>query len=152
MTLKNIAVLGVIVWGLAFVGSAHAQSQMECNKRGGRAISTAVVVYFDTGSVAIKDKGKKALNEFADQVKGNPSIEICLVGQADKQGDVKMNEKLAKRRAEAVKSYLQGHGLKSEPYQIVVRGEAGGDSWVGKLFSGTKFESDRRVEVTAIEN
>ena len=63
-----------------------------------------------------------------------------------------MNEKLAKRRAEAVKSYLQGHGLKSEPYQIVVRGEAGGDSWVGKLFSGTKFESDRRVEVTAIEN
>jgi len=149
---KKIAVLGVLILGLAYAGSAQAQVQMECKKGGGRALSAAVVVYFDTGSVAIKDKGKKALNEFADQVKGNPSIEICLVGQADKQGDAKMNEALAKRRAEAVKSYLQGHGLKNERYQVVVRGEAGGESWLGKMLGGTKFESDRRVEVTAIEN
>ncbi len=148
MKLRNILTLILAAaFSSALISAAQAK---ECDKKGGRELSNAVVVYFDTGSVAIKEKDQKALNEFSNQVKEHPSIEICLVGQADNQGDAAMNEKLAKRRAEAVKTYLSGHGLKDKPYQIVVRGEAFGGTWMGKLLKDVKFESDRRVEVTAI--
>ncbi len=144
----RLGFVAAIVLAWVFVSTAQAQ---ECKKHSGRTVGTAVVAYFDTGSTKIKKADQASLREFAKQVKDHPSIEICLVGQADKQGNVDANKRLAKRRAEAVRTFLKKNGLAKKTYQIVVRGEAFGDTWLGKLFADTKFKHDRRVEVTAIE-
>ena len=149
LKLKPATFMFVLLSACMFAAGAGAD---ECNKRGGTVINTNRVVYFETGSSKINTDDKKRLREFADKVKDNPSVEICLIGQADKQGNAAFNKKLALRRAQAVQRYLKANGLKNKPYQLVVRGEAFGDTWVGKLFGGTKFDSDRRVEVIGILN
>ncbi len=149
LKLKPTAFIFALFSVCMFAAGASAD---ECNKRGGTVINTNPVVYFDTGSTAIKTGDKQQLREFSARVKDNPSIEICLIGQADKQGNAAANKKLSLRRAQSVERYLKANGLKNKPYQLVVRGEAYGDTWIGKLFSSTKFDSDRRVEVYGILN
>lgn len=79
---------------------------------------------FDFDKAVLRDAGKQALNEFADQMKKYPDIEVVLVtGHTDQIGSDKYNQKLSERRANAVKAYMQSQGVEGNRIQAKGMGE-----------------------------
>ncbi len=133
-------VLAMAAW-LAVAAPALA----ECPRSGGRA-APPTVVHFDTDSTVIKEQFQRQLVELAERHRGNPNMTVCVIGQADKQGNADYNEKLALRRAEAVADFLEKQGLPRRQFDISSRGEAFGETW----FGNNPAEADRRVEVLVV--
>ena len=116
----------------------------ECLKEASNPQRPPMIVKFDVDSTAIRPSDQQQLQDFAGRMRGNPGSIICVIGQADKQGDENYNRDLARRRAEAVGQLLTGHGVQSARMIVAVRGEAFGDNVLG-FFS--PFDTDRRVAV-----
>ncbi len=102
------------------------------------------VLTFDVGSTKVSAEGRAKLEKFADTAKHRTLV--CVVGQADKQGDKATNERLARERAVAVKKILIEFGVPERTIETRSRGEAFGGSSVFGLLSDN--EDDRRVEVS----
>lgn len=134
---------------LMLAGIAPAAAD-EC-PRGNQVLET-MVVYFAVNSTDIANADRERLAAAAARLKGNPNLEVCTLGQADKSGNADYNEKLALRRAEAVADALKADGLEDVPFQIKSRGEAFANvGFLKDLFgSSINFDSDRRVEVLFI--
>ena len=142
--LRVLALTCLMVFGLGRVAAAA-----DCVRPTGIKGTTPHVIDFDTGSAEISAKEQEWLKSSAARYEKHPSVQICVVGQADKTGDPEFNKKLALQRAEAVASFLKENGLADKTYQILGRGEAfgdTGDSLFGKIIGGER-QSDRRVEV-----
>ncbi len=122
-----------------------APALADCPRSGGNA-GPPTVVSFDTDSTVIKERFQRRLVELAEQHRGNPNMRICVIGQADKQGNADYNKKLALRRAKAVADFLEKQGLPRNQFDISSRGEAFGDTW----FGNNPAEADRRVEVLVV--
>jgi outer membrane protein OmpA-like peptidoglycan-associated protein len=73
-------------------------------------------VLFDFDSVAIRPDAEMALDLVATFMRANPTTHVILEGHADPTGPSLYNEKLGKRRAEAVGVFLIGRGV--SPSQI----------------------------------
>ncbi|MCG8361425.1 MAG: OmpA family protein [Kiloniellales bacterium] len=134
---------GLIALALVLTGTGTAWA--DCNRAGGQA-GPPTVVHFDTDSTAIKGQFQAELTKLVERHRGNPNMKVCIIGQADKQGDDAYNEKLALKRANAVAAYLEKQGLPRQQFDISARGEAFGDT----LFGNDAAESDRRVEVMIV--
>ena len=134
------------LWVLAaamMAGQAQAQEQ-ECLLQAESPQQPPTIVKFEVDSTAIAANDHQRLVEFANRMRGNPSSIVCVVGQADKQGDDAYNEDLARRRATEVGQVLTANGVNPNRMVIAVRGEAFDDS----LFSFLDpLDTDRRVEV-----
>lgn len=143
-------VLAVALPLALLVGAADALAK-ECAAPPGLKKSAAQVAYFAIDSTEIRADDQGWLVELAERYRGNPQAQFCVLGQADKTGDDGYNEDLALRRAQAVVDFLKAHGLGSKKFQILTRGEAFGDTFVGRLLGGEQFESDRRVEVVVMK-
>ena len=63
-------------------------------------------VFFTTNSAATGSTSMDKLVRVALAMQKNPDLKITLTGHADSRGSEAYNEKLAMRRAEAVKKYL----------------------------------------------
>lgn len=129
------------------VGTAVAA---DCVRPKGLKGTTPHVIKFETGSTEISPEEKAWLEEQAKRFQSNPSLEVCVIGQADKTGDPEYNKKLALERAETVAAFLKEKGLGDKKFQVVGRGEAFGDTkdtLLGNLLEG-ELAADRRVEVT----
>jgi outer membrane protein OmpA-like peptidoglycan-associated protein len=61
------------------------------------------------------------LNEIAKVLKDKPDIKLTIDGHADADGTVKYNERLAMRRAVALKNYLAGQGVPVDRMTIILR-------------------------------
>jgi outer membrane protein OmpA-like peptidoglycan-associated protein len=113
------------------------------------------------GRTEISPEEQAWLEAEAKRFQSHPSLEVCVIGQADKTGDTELNKKLALERAETVAAFLKEKGLADKKFQVVGRGEAFGDtkdscgeafgdtkdSLLGKVLEG-ELAADRRVEVT----
>ena len=89
---------------------------------GGMAL--ALPVYFDFNSAELRDVDKPILDEFARTVnRSHPNALITLEGFTDAAGSVAHNVDLGRRRAEGVKSYLEGAGMRSDRIRTVGYGE-----------------------------
>ena len=133
---------------LIALGSAAAEAA-DCTRPKGLKGSTPHVIKFETGSVEISPEEQAWLQAQAERFQSNPSLEVCVIGQADKTGDTELNKKLALERAETVAAFLKEKGLADKKFQVVGRGEAFGDtkdSLLGKVLQG-ESAADRRVEV-----
>ncbi|MFQ5973426.1 MAG: OmpA family protein, partial [Alphaproteobacteria bacterium] len=119
----------------------------EC-KRATKVLQTTIV-YFDFDSTAVKPEDRTRLENLVTRFGGNPNLEVCVLGQADKAGPGDYNLRLALRRAEAVADILKTSGLEGKPFQVVSRGEAFAPEGLLVRIFGDKvqFKSDRRVEV-----
>ena len=127
-------------------GSAHAA---DCKRPQGLEPQSTHVINFEINSAEIPAKEQEWLRKTADRLKGNPALQVCVIGQADKTGDPAYNRKLSLMRAKNVAAFLKEHGLADKKFQVIGRGEAFGDttdSLFGDLLAGhTKL--DRRVEL-----
>lgn len=137
------AIAGAFALAASLAGPSAAQVN-ECLREAGNPQSPPMIVKFDVDSTAIGEKDRRQLTAFADRMSGNPGAVICVIGQADKQGDEDYNRDLARRRAEAVGALLSANGIKRARLTIAVRGEAFGDEVLGFI---SPMDTDRRVEV-----
>jgi outer membrane protein OmpA-like peptidoglycan-associated protein len=70
-------------------------------------------ILFDTGKATIKPESQQCLNEVSKLLKKNASWTMQVEGHTDNIGAKDANMKLSQSRAEAVKSWLAGHGVET---------------------------------------
>ncbi len=82
-------------------------------------------VYFDFNSSAIRGSERKELDALAKAVKASKSgVEsVTIVGHADQIGGDSYNHALSSRRANAVKRYLAGKGVRVKNVDLRAKGE-----------------------------
>lgn len=146
--------LGAVA-ALSFATAAAANSDvpLDCQEGPAAEWPAITVVHFDTGKTRIRPDDAEALDRLAGRLAGNGGVQVCIIGQADKQGGEEMNRKLSLARAEAVGQYLAGRGVPQRQHLYGWRGEAFGGSDVFGLFDGDEAageQDDRRVEIFVV--
>ncbi len=68
-------------------------------------------VFFTTGSYQLQKKSYAPLNEVAQILKDNPTLQLDVEGHTDITGDAAKNQILSENRAAAVKAYLAAQGI-----------------------------------------
>ena len=74
-------------------------------------------VYFPVGAKDLDDVAKNIIASVGEAIKKDAN-QLSITGYADKTGDEKMNEELAKNRAMAVKDALIAAGVKEDAIEM----------------------------------
>jgi outer membrane protein OmpA-like peptidoglycan-associated protein len=82
-----------------------------------------VKIYFDYDKAKLRDDAIPILEEALKSLKKNPEASILITGNCDIRGSEKYNEKLGRRRSEAVKKFMLENGIPEERIRIVSRGK-----------------------------
>ncbi len=173
LILAGVALVGMAVTSMA----AHADSKSVVRDARGAMVGTApgncvrtiwttsadeckfmandaFAVYFDFGNASLNKKARREVAALARSLKakGAKLQGVRVVGFADRIGNAAANEKLSKRRADAVRRYLVSKGVKNAK---VLETRWFGDSVTTTLCSADMKKSalikclapDRRVEI-----
>ena len=102
-------------------------------------------VYFHTSGNELSEEAIRRIDRAHSIASARDVKQLCIVGQASKEGNAKRNADLAYARAEAVANAFVARGWRRD--QIVVRSK--GESW-GFMTDWLTDDSaaDRRVDVT----
>ncbi|MCP3953355.1 MAG: OmpA family protein, partial [Desulfobacterales bacterium] len=103
-----------------------------------------LTIHFSYNSNEISKPEYDRLNDFAGIAAHTPEMMILITGHTDTSGSAKYNQKLSKFRANIVKSYFIGKGVK--PENIISVGK-GLETPLIKSAPGIKSMSNRRVEI-----
>jgi len=107
-----------------------------------------VTINFPRDSNEISTEALEVLSEISDVLIYYPGISINVIGYTDSTGVYNYNKSLSRFRANIVKSYLVGRGVK--PAQITASGMGPQDPIAeNKTLSGRKI--NRRVEIVLNE-
>lgn len=79
-------------------------------------------VNFDLNKSTLTAKAKQNLDKLVSVFNEYPDTDIQIFGYTDSTGSVDYNLKLSGERAESVKNYLVGKGLRSNRFNIIGRG------------------------------
>lgn len=101
-------------------------------------------VYFDFNQSAIRSDARDALSNAVKCVQERQLTSLRIEGNCDERGDEAYNQSLGERRAQAVKKYLQGQGLKKLKFEVISNGEAGASSCDG---DEACWQRDRRGDL-----
>ncbi len=71
-------------------------------------------VLFDTGRYTLKPGAREKLAKVAGIILSHPGLTIAVEGHTDSVGSDEYNQKLSENRANAVREFLVGEGIKSE--------------------------------------
>ncbi len=82
-----------------------------------------VKVYFDYDKSVLRDDALKILKNAVGTLKRNLETSILITGNCDRRGSEAYNEKLGKRRGEAVKRYMLENGIDESRIKIISRGK-----------------------------
>jgi OmpA-OmpF porin, OOP family len=103
------------------------------------------LVFFDFDSFALTNAGKKILDAMGEELgKQSPEI-VHIVGHTDSAGDKAYNNRLAMKRANAVRDGLVERGVNAETIRVESRGE---DELMVETADGTREPANRRAEIT----
>ena len=108
----------------------------------GKAIVLEGVV-FKTGSAEISPQSEDILTKVYNTLDQNPTLEVQINGYTDNVGKRSSNMKLSAQRADAVKNYLVGKGIK--PERIATKG-FGPDKPVASNKTADGRQKNRRIE------
>lgn len=101
-------------------------------------------VYFDTDKAELKEASVSSLNRLSNFLSQHPHVKIQVQGHTDNVGLTAYNQTLSLRRAESVKEYLVGLGIRSERMETLGKGDSAplkpNDSEENRSFN-------RRIEV-----
>jgi outer membrane protein OmpA-like peptidoglycan-associated protein len=73
---------------------------------------------FELKKTRLDPKAKPELDRLIDLLNKNKSVKIEIAGHADDKGNARVENIMAKRRAEAVKKYLTMHGLSGDRIEV----------------------------------
>jgi len=102
---------------------------------------------FETSKAVIKDESYASLEDLAKYLVENPGFKLRIVGHTDSQGAAQSNLILSKKRAEAVRDFLESRGVAADRMIVQYYGEekpiATNDTKEGR-------EQNRRVDMEVI--
>jgi len=101
-------------------------------------------INFDSDSDVIKDESKPTLDRIAAVLKANPGWKLTVEGHTDSTATAEHNLHLSKRRAEAVRVYLQAAGIDGTRLKSV---GLGATKPVASNATGAGRAQNRRVEL-----
>lgn len=82
-----------------------------------------VKVYFDFDKADLRDDAIQVLENAVASLKRNPETSILITGNCDIRGTEAYNEKLGRRRGEAVRQYMLEYGMPEARVKIISRGK-----------------------------
>lgn len=82
-----------------------------------------VKIYFDYNKSTIREDAAAILKDAAQTLRRNPDSDILVTGNCDTRGSESYNEKLGRKRAEAVQNFLIGQGVNEARIRIISRGK-----------------------------
>ena len=100
-------------------------------------------IYFESDKSIIKEEFEEYLRSIVKILFSHSDIRIKIIGNTDSDGSDGYNEKLSKKRAEAIMEYLLNHGVKKERIEFEFRGEK---KPVKSNKTGEGKKKNRRVE------
>lgn len=103
------------------------------------------LVFFDFDMSVVETAGQSVLDAVADEVRSRNLNTVRVVGHTDSSGPNAYNEKLALRRANAVRDGLAARGVDAALIKVDARGET--DLLVQTL-DNIREPANRRVEIT----
>lgn len=68
-------------------------------------------VYFDFDQSSLTPQGRQALDQAAQTLRANPSLQVQISGHTDSKGSQAYNQGLSERRAQAAYDYLMHQGI-----------------------------------------
>ena len=82
-------------------------------------------ILFDTNNATIKLSSEKVLDELGIALKDNPLVRVTITGHTDNDGSDNDNQKLSKKRAEAVADFLAAnYGILKTRFETNGKGES----------------------------
>lgn len=103
----------------------------------------AEAIYFEFDSSDLSINAPRILNDMADHMRLNPSLDLRIQGHCDERGTDAYNMELGKRRAESAKMFLVGLGISSDRLDSISYGESRPNSMEHNEAAWAK---NRRVE------
>ena len=80
-------------------------------------------IYFESDKSFIKEEFEEYLMNIVKILFSHSDIRIKVIGNTDSDGSDGYNEKLSKKRAEAIMEFLLNHGVKKDRIEFEFRGE-----------------------------
>jgi len=138
------SVAALFTFAFAPTGPAYAWAD-KCRNNVDAQIDDEYRIYFHTSGNELSEEAIRRIDRAHSIASARDVEQICIVGQASKEGDSRANSNLAYARAEAVANAFVARGWRKD--QIVVRSK--GESW-GFMTEWLTDDSaaDRRVDVT----
>ncbi len=130
----------------AMTSSANAQSfDGKCRENTDAQIDDEYWIYFHTSGTHLDEEAVKRINRADSIAKARDVEQICITGQASKEGDADANSALARSRGQAVAKAFMQRGWRADQIVVKTKGEAWGfmSEWLTDDSS-----ADRRVVVT----
>ncbi len=109
------------------------------------AAPDSLVVYFDTGSTAIRADEITVLDQASRTFREGQPIVMVLAGSTDTVGTPLANLELSRRRAEAVLRGLVARGIPADHFQLLAKGQT---ELPVPTEAGKPEQGDRRVVIT----
>lgn len=107
-----------------------------------------VKVYFDYNKATLREDARAILEEAVGAMARNPETDILITGNCDIRGSEAYNEKLGRKRAEAVKKFMLKSGIPEERIRIVSRGKLDA---VGHVSDLVGMQKDRNAQFMIAE-
>lgn len=101
-------------------------------------------IIFDKNSSVIKSSFKSSLDTIVEILQKYPDNDVLVKGYTDNTGNAAANERLSKKRASSVASYLISKGIKSSRIKIAGNGS---EDPVANNSTESGREQNRRVEI-----
>lgn len=97
-----------------FVASHAVRAHAVCDRALEQPQRPPVVIGFSADSADLSEQERTRLERVVPQYLAMPDLKLCIIAQADGQGDGQYNRRLAERRAEAVAAVLTQAGLSNK--------------------------------------
>jgi outer membrane protein OmpA-like peptidoglycan-associated protein len=106
-----------------------------------------MVIHFGFGQWELNNSARLALVKALKRLRENPALVVRLEGHADNIGRPSENLELSQRRADEVRRFLVGAGVKRNRIEAVAIGEA---RPIASNRSKTGRDQNRRVAITLL--
>jgi len=113
-----------------------------------RKIIKNVKIYFDYDKADLREDTMAILENAVTSLKKNPDASILITGNCDVRGSEAYNEKLGKRRGEAVKKFMLENGIPEDHIKIISKGKLNAISPVTDIVG---MQKDRNAQFMVAE-
>ncbi len=104
-----------------------------------------IAVYFRTDSSELQADARQRLRRIASQLHEYEQIRLHVAGYADRRGDQDYNQRLSRRRAEAVADLMQQAGIDADRIHVEAHGQSRAQATPEDDLEAYMF--DRRVNI-----
>jgi peptidoglycan-associated lipoprotein len=101
-------------------------------------------LYFDSGSSRLAKESRAALQRLLESVRQHPAADITIAGHTDTVGSAELNERLSRKRSEAIAEWIRASGA---PYREIEMAAYGKSLLAIDTPDNTPELLNRRVEI-----